>query len=33
MQRNPQIPLKFSGPEVEKRPLDVYEAFSEGGFA
>jgi len=30
--RNPQILLKFSGPEVEKRPLDVYEAFSEGGF-
>jgi len=30
--RNPQILLKFSGPEVEKRPLDVYEAFSEEGF-
>ncbi|AGF98040.1 Mobile element protein [Methanosarcina mazei Tuc01] len=27
-----QIPLKFSGPEVEKRSLDVYETFSEGGF-
>jgi len=24
--------LKFSGPEVEKRPLDVYEAFSEEDF-
>ena len=27
-----QIPLKFSYPEVEKRSLDVYEIFSEGGF-
>ena len=27
-----QIPLKFSGPEVEKRSLVVYETFSEGGF-
>jgi hypothetical protein len=26
-----QTPLKFLGPEVEKRSLDVYEAFSEGG--
>jgi transposase len=31
--RNPQIPLKFSGPEVEKRSLAVYETFSEGGLA
>jgi transposase len=30
--RNPQIPLKFSVPEVEKRSLAVYETFSEGGF-
>ena len=29
--KNPQIPLKFSGPEVEKRSLDVYETFSQGG--
>ncbi len=29
---NLQIPLKFSGPEVEKRSLDVYETFSEGDF-
>jgi len=26
-----QIPLKFSGTEVEKRSLDVYETFSQGG--
>jgi transposase len=26
-----QIPLKLSGLEVEKRSLDVYETFSEGG--
>lgn len=26
-----QLPTKFSGPEVEKRSLDVYEAFSHGG--
>jgi len=25
--------LKFSGHEVEKRSLAVYETFSEGGFA
>jgi transposase len=31
--RSPQTPLKFSGPEVEKRSLAVYETFSEGGFA
>jgi Integrase core domain len=31
--RIPQIPLKFSGHEVEKRSLAVYETFSEGGFA
>lgn len=31
--RNPQIPLKFSDPEVEKRPLAVYETFSEGGLS
>jgi transposase len=30
--RNTQIPLKFSGLEVEKRSLAVYETFSEGGF-
>ena len=30
--KNSQIPLKFSGPEVEKRSLDVYEVFSQGGF-
>jgi hypothetical protein len=30
--KNSQIPLKFSGPEVEKRSLDVYEIFSQGGF-
>lgn len=24
-------PMKFSGPEVEKRSLEIYEAFSEGG--
>jgi hypothetical protein len=30
--KDPQIPLKFSGPEVEKRSLDVYETFSQGGF-
>ncbi|PAV12819.1 integrase, partial [Methanosarcina spelaei] len=30
--KDSQIPLKFSGPEVEKRSLDVYETFSEGGF-
>jgi hypothetical protein len=30
--RDSQIPLKFSGPEVEKRSLDVYEIFSQGGF-
>jgi hypothetical protein len=29
--KNSQIPLKFSGPEVEKRSLDVYEIFSQGG--
>jgi transposase len=29
--KNPQIPLKFSGPDVEKRSLDVYETFCEGG--
>ncbi|AAM05481.1 IS21-like element ISMac9 family transposase [Methanosarcina acetivorans] len=27
-----QIPLKFSGPEVEKRSLDIYETFSDGDF-
>jgi transposase len=26
------IPLKLSGTEVEKRSLDVYETFSQGGF-
>jgi len=26
------LPLKFSGPEVEKRSLDVYETFSQGSF-
>ena len=31
-EKTSQIPLKFSGPEVEKRSLDVYEAFSQGGF-
>ena len=31
--RKPQIPLKFSGLEVEKRPLAVYETFSEGGLS
>ena len=30
--KDSQIPLKFSGPEVEKRSLDVYETFSQGGF-
>ncbi len=30
--KDSQIPLKFSGPEVEKRSLDVYETFSEGDF-
>ncbi len=29
--KDSQIPLKFSGPEVEKRSLDVYEIFSQGG--
>lgn len=29
--KNSQIPLKFSDPEVEKRSLDVYEIFSQGG--
>ncbi|AKB26295.1 Mobile element protein [Methanosarcina sp. MTP4] len=24
-------PMKFSGPEVEKRSLEIYEAFSQGG--
>lgn len=24
-------PMKFTGPEVEKRSLEIYEAFSEGG--
>jgi len=24
-------PMKFLGPEVEKRSLEIYEAFSEGG--
>jgi transposase len=28
---NSQLPIKFSGPEVEKRSLEVYEAFSQGG--
>ncbi|AGF98036.1 Mobile element protein [Methanosarcina mazei Tuc01] len=27
-----QIPLKFSGPEVEKRSLDVYETMKSAGF-
>jgi hypothetical protein len=26
----PKPPLKFSGPEVEKRSLEVYETFSQG---
>jgi hypothetical protein len=26
-----QVLIKFSGPEVEKRSLEVYEAFSKGG--
>ena len=26
----PKTPLKFSGPEVEKRSLEVYETFSQG---
>jgi transposase len=30
--KDSQIPLKFSGPEVEKRSLDIYEIFSQGGF-
>jgi hypothetical protein len=30
--KDSQIPLKFSDPEVEKRSLDVYEIFSQGGF-
>lgn len=30
--KDSQIPLKFSCPEVEKRSLDVYETFSQGGF-
>ncbi|AAM04476.1 transposase [Methanosarcina acetivorans C2A] len=30
--KDSQIPLKFSDPEVEKRSIDVYEIFSEGGF-
>ena len=25
------LPVKFSGPEVEKRSLEVYEVFSQGG--
>ena len=29
--KDSQIPLKFSGTEVEKRSLDVYETFSQGG--
>jgi hypothetical protein len=29
--KDSRIPLKFSDPEVEKRSLDVYETFSEGG--
>jgi transposase len=29
--KDSQIPLKFSGPEVEKRSLDIYEIFSQGG--
>ncbi|KKG14409.1 integrase [Methanosarcina sp. 2.H.T.1A.6] len=30
--KDSQILLKFSSPEVEKRSLDVYDTFSEGGF-
>jgi hypothetical protein len=26
-----QLPIKFSDPDVEKRSLEVYEAFSQGG--
>jgi transposase len=26
-----KVPIKFSGPEVEKRSLEIYEAFSRGG--
>ena len=29
--RNTSKPLKFSSPQVEKRSLEVYEAFSQGG--
>jgi len=29
--KDSRIPLKFSDPEVEKRSLEVYETFSEGG--
>jgi len=28
-----QLPIKFSDPDVEKRSLEVYEAFSQGGSA
>lgn len=28
---NSQLPIRFSSPEVEKRSLEVYEAFSRGG--